>query len=125
MTDMGRRTRQRTTIEEVFDDAGRPLSAAEALEVAQQSLPSLGIATVYRAVNDLMEAGRLRAVELPGQPARYERADLGHHHHFSCQECGRVFDVEGCPGRIAQMAPRGFTVESHEILLYGTCADCG
>lgn len=112
-------------IEAVFTRTPRPLSAEETLEAAQRTIPTLGIATVYRALNSMVEAGMLQPVEVPGEAARYERADLEHHHHFHCRSCRRVYDVNGCPGQIKQMAPRGFKVESHEILLYGTCPDCG
>jgi Fur family ferric uptake transcriptional regulator len=47
-----------------------------------------------------------------------------HHHHFQCTNCQRVFDVHACPGDIDHMAPKGFSVERHELTLYGRCADC-
>jgi len=121
---MQRNTTQREAIREVFNEAGRPLSVPEAFDQAQQHVPSLGTATVYRAVKTLSEAGFLTEVTLPGEPTRYELAALEHHHHFHCDICGRVFDVEGCPGKIGQLAPPGFSVRSHEIILYGTCAEC-
>ena len=121
---MQRQTRQRTVISEVFEKCDRPLTPQEVHELASQTLPSLGIATVYRALNDLVEEEHLQAVELPNEPARYELASLGHHHHFRCNDCGRVFDIHACPGNIRKLAPKGFTIASHEVLLYGTCADC-
>jgi Fe2+ or Zn2+ uptake regulation protein len=78
----------------------------------------------YRAVNDLVEQGWLKKVELPGEPMRYELADLEHHHHFHCTDCGRVFDVEGCALHHQPHVPDGFEVQSHEIILYGRCAEC-
>jgi len=119
-----RQTRQRDAIRQAFDDGGRPMSVPEAHAAARRRAESLGIATVYRAVSDLVDEGFLQPVELPGQPVRYERADLPHHHHFQCNACQKVFDIEGCPGGIKAMLPDGFTLESHEVLMYGRCASC-
>lgn len=119
-----RTTRQRQVLRDVFTDAGRPLRAQEAHELAQQELPRLGQATVYRAINDLVTEGWLRSVELPGEPARYERTGLGHHHHFHCRQCQRVYDIHDCPGNLRSLAPKGFVVESHEVVLYGVCEGC-
>jgi Fur family ferric uptake transcriptional regulator len=121
---MQRNTAQRQAIEKAIEQAGRPLSVPEIHDAARHALPRLGAATVYRAVNDLLEAGYIKPVDLPGEPARYERADLGHHHHFHCTACDRVFDIEGCALAHKPHVPHGFKVESHEIVLYGRCADC-
>ncbi|WP_343628339.1 transcriptional repressor [Roseateles sp.] len=121
---MERSTRQRSAIRTVIDDAGRPLSPQEVLDAAQAEVPALSLATVYRNLKQLLEAGEIQAVSLPGDSPRYESAHHDHHHHFQCSECQRVFDIHACPGDMAALAPRGFSVESHELTLYGRCADC-
>ena len=121
---MERSTRQRTAIRAVIDKAGRPLSPQEVLDAAQIDVAALGLATVYRNLKLLLEAGEIQSVNLPGDSPRYESALHEHHHHFQCNACQRVFDVHECPGNLAQLAPAGFTVEHHEITLYGRCKDC-
>lgn len=120
-----RKTRQRDAIKEVMLHTVRPLGPQEILDAAAGSVPNLGIATVYRAIKELLAEGFLSKVEMPGEPARYERADLKHHHHFHCRSCGKVYDIAGCPGNLANAAPKGFKVESHELLLFGVCDRCG
>ena len=122
---MPRQTRQRDAIRGALDAAGRPLSPQELLLAARAALPRLGLATVYRTVKAMLGDGTLRAVELPGAPARYELAGKRHHHHFHCRACDGVFEVEACPGRMSGLLPGGFQLERHEIILYGLCADCG
>ncbi len=123
---MIRDTRQKRAIHQALQEAGRPLSPEEIRDKAATRVPGLGIATVYRNIKQAVEEGWLKAVELPGHNARhFELAALPHHHHFSCKACGRVFDVPGCPGSLKDLAPRGFTVERHEIVLYGMCDRCG
>jgi Fur family ferric uptake transcriptional regulator len=121
---MERSTRQRSAIREAIADAGRPLLPQEVLEAAQNQVPGLGIATVYRNLKALALDGELRSVELPGDNPRYELVGLAHHHHFQCNACERVFDVHACPGDLSKLAPRGFTVEDHDLTLYGKCGEC-
>ncbi len=119
-----RTTRQRRAIEDAISRAGRPLTPAEVLDSARPTSPTLSLATVYRTLRLLRDAGMVVAVEMPGSPPRYEPSDLSHHHHFKCDRCDRVFDIDGCPGDLSPMLPAGFTLSGHELLLTGTCASC-
>jgi Fur family ferric uptake transcriptional regulator len=121
---MNRKTRQREAIRNVFAKARRPLGPQEILSMAQDDVPGLGIATVYRTVKGLVEEGWLAPIDIPGQPTCYEAADLEHHHHFHCRGCGKVYDVDGCPGNVLSIGPPGFKVEAHEVILYGRCVAC-
>lgn len=121
---MERSTRQRAAIRSAIDAAGRPLSPLEVLDAAQQAVPGLSQATVYRNLKTLVEEGEITTVSLPGDSARYEVVHHAHHHHFQCTQCKRVFDVHDCPGDLARLAPAGFTVEHHELTLYGRCDTC-
>jgi Fur family ferric uptake transcriptional regulator len=119
-----RDTSQRRAIREAVEGAGRPLSATEILAAARRTVPSLGIATVYRAVRRMQHEGALLQVDLPGDAPRYESSGKDHHHHFHCRSCARVYEVEACPGTFAMPAPPGFEVEDHEVILYGRCPAC-
>ena len=119
-----RSTRQRSAIREALQTAQRPLLPQEVLAAAQAQVPGLGIATVYRSLKALLDDGAIRLVALPGENPRYETLDHGHHHHFQCTRCERVFDVHACPGDLSRLAPAGFTVEDHELTLYGHCREC-
>jgi hypothetical protein len=65
---MERNTRQRSAIRHAIAQANRPLLPLEVLDAAQQDVPGLGIATVYRNLKLLVEEGELQAVNLPGRP---------------------------------------------------------
>lgn len=119
-----RNTRQRDLIREAIARAGRPLSPREIHAQARRRLPGLGIATVYRHLRQLVEEGWLVPVELPGEAARYERSGKAHHHHFRCRRCRRIFELEGCALKTRRLAPPGFVVEDHEVVLYGLCERC-
>ena len=120
-----RNTEQRDAIALVMANARRPLRPDDVLEQAQEHVPALGIATVYRNLKRMADKGELRAVELPGQRTTlYERAHLHHHHHFHCGGCDRVFDIDVCPGDFSSMIPSGFSVQGHDLVLYGDCPAC-
>ena len=121
---MQRDTAQRRAIRRVLDEAERPLGALEVLEASKPFAPGLGIATVYRSIKALAEGGSITAVELPGEPPRYESAGKGHHHHFLCAACGKVYELRGCLGSLKGLLPRGFRMSSHELLLHGRCSAC-
>jgi len=121
---MERKTRQHQAIFDVMVDANRSLLAQEILVLASETVPQLSVATVYRHLKALQDEGIIKAVVLPGQNPRYEMASRAHHHHFQCRQCERVFDLEACPGNLDRLAPPGFKVEEHEIILYGRCGEC-
>jgi len=119
-----RNTRQRAAIREAFERVEGPLSPQQVLDVAQAKVERLGIATVYRNIKGLLEEGWLSAVDLPRGVTVYERAGKPHHHHFHCDRCSRVFEVNGCIADINRLAGRRFSVRRHELVLYGLCAEC-
>jgi len=119
-----RNTRQLRAILDVLDRANRPVSVEEIFGSAKMSEPGLGVATVYRAMKSLMEAGSVVSITLPGEGPRFESAGKGHHHHFRCSDCGRVFDNKACLGNLRRLVPRRFELTGHDLTLYGRCADC-
>jgi Fur family transcriptional regulator, ferric uptake regulator len=121
---MERNTRQRSAIRRVFSAVQRPLSPAEVLDHAKPDVPSLGIATVYRTIKAMADEGEISPVDVPGEAPRYELAHLGHHHHFHCRNCDKVYEVDGCPTDIQRLTPRGFELVGHEVMLFGKCSTC-
>lgn len=116
-----RKTIQKHTIRQVFEQSQRPLTPQEAWELARREVPTLGIATVYRMVKAMLEGGDLRRIEVPGHPPRYEMTAKGPSHHFYCRKCDQMFTLKGTSRQIQAMVPKGFVLEGHEILLYGVC----
>ena len=121
-----RATAQRDAIRSALRDAAGPLTAEEILEAARRLCPTVGQATVYRALRQFEERGEVHKVQIGDGRPRFE-SDRPHHHHFRCRECDRVFDIEGCvasPQLLGENLPNGFTLEGHELVLIGVCADC-
>jgi len=111
---------------EVIAGSEGPLSVQQILMRAKKKGGAVGIATVYRTVNLLLEGKQIQSVILPSGETRYESADLGHHDHFQCRKCRNVFDLSVCPLHLARgtIIPGGYVVEDHEMTLYGLCPKC-
>lgn len=129
-------TKQKDAIREAFRAAGRPLTPTEAQALAVKTVPKLGIATVYRAVKEMSDAGELARIAIPDEAVRYEPAaacgcgDCAHpapveagHAHFLCRVCRMVFCLEPQAGR--PETPKGFAVEAVVVTVHGVCNACG
>jgi Fur family ferric uptake transcriptional regulator len=125
MTIQPRKTKQKDAIRAAFTQAARPLSHEEALRLAQETVDGLSIATVYRNIHVLVEEKWLSPVEIPGDTTRYEVAGKDHHHHFQCNACRKLFDLQGCTIEWKTKLPRGFRTTGHEFFVYGLCDSCG
>jgi Fur family ferric uptake transcriptional regulator len=117
-------TQQKLALARLMMTAERPLTPAEICRTGRKAIPSLGIATVYRALKQLVGDGHVRLVEIPGASPHYECTARQHHHFFCCQHCRRLYNLAGCVGGVGALAPRGFSVKRHEIVLYGECRNC-
>lgn len=119
-----RNTKQKSALREAFEKANRPLSPEEVCDLARKNVKALGLATVYRNIKSLVEDGVLATVELINEPPRYEIAGKAHHHHFRCTDCDKVFELEGCIHNVDKLVPKGYKIEQHHLLFYGTCKSC-
>lgn len=88
----------------------------------------VGIASVYRSLDLLVERRLVQRVDLGAGVARFEAAQVdGHHHHLFCGDCGKVeaFSDESLERAIHGVAGRvGYAVAAHEVVLHGACTDC-
>jgi Fur family transcriptional regulator, ferric uptake regulator len=122
-----RRTSQRRAIIETLEEAQGPLTPQEILDRASERHESLGLATVYRNLNTLEAAGEIVSVHLPNDARRYEVAGRGHHHHFRCDRCDTVYELDTtCPVAVLEgvTLPGGYEVRGHALTLYGICPTC-
>ncbi|MBN2524875.1 MAG: transcriptional repressor [Deltaproteobacteria bacterium] len=118
-----RNTKQREVIAACFSDEAGPLSVYQVHALAREQYPSLGIATVYRTVNALVEAGMLVPVVIGGT-TRYGLAQKCHHPHFYCNKCDHAFCLESNPAVTTRLAPKGFVVSEYNLVVSGTCPSC-
>ena len=75
MTKTYRATIQRDAIRNAITNSPRPLNIDEILEAGKVNVPNLGIATVYRNINTMLEKGEIRAISGAGIPDCYVTMD--------------------------------------------------
>jgi len=121
---MAYKTRQRDAIWEVIVSSDRPLTPMDICGQAGKSVEGIGIATVYRALKQMIAEGQVRHIDIPGVQPHYEAASRSHHHFFLCERCQRLFDLAGCLRGISGLLPDGFRMKRHEIVIYGDCESC-
>ena len=86
-----------------------------------------GLATVYRTLTRLADAGVVDALTHHAGELCYRVCGDDHHHHFVCSRCHRVVEIGDCriDAWLDDLAGRhGFDVTGHRVELEGVCADC-
>ena len=88
---------------------------------------AIGLATVYRTLAGLAEAGEVDSVRTESGETLYRACRSGHHHHLSCRECGRAVELDAAVVETwaREVATRhGFADVEHVVEIVGTCAAC-
>lgn len=105
------------------------VSAQELFDGLREEGRSVGIASVYRVLDQLAELRLVHRVDLADGVSRFEPALPGgeHHHHLVCGSCGRVEPFDDAPleralSRVA--GDRGYALEQHDVVLHGSCGEC-
>ncbi len=127
---MMRMTRQRREILEELCKVDTHPTADAVYALARRKLPRVSLATVYRNLESLSEAGTIQRIETSSGPRRYD-GRAAHHHHVRCEGCGAVADAPAGTVRASVKIDGdrvceecGFVVSSHRLELIGLCAKC-
>jgi Fur family transcriptional regulator, peroxide stress response regulator len=99
-------------------------TAAEIFEAVNREDPRCSKATTYNNLRDLVQAGLVREVAVEGRAARYDARGL-RHHHFICDRCGHVEDMEFYD--VPKPASRSLgkrVLRECEVIFRGFCAKC-
>ena len=99
-------------------------TAAEIFEAVNRVDPRSSRATTYNNLRDLVQAGLVREVAVEGRAARFDAKGV-RHHHFICDRCGNVEDMEWFD--VPQPSVRSFgkrVVRECELIFRGLCTKC-
>ena len=99
-------------------------SAQEIHAALRESDEPVGLATVYRALQAMVEDGELDALRTDDGETVYRRCGTSHHHHLVCRECGRTVEVEAPDVErwaTATAAQHGFGDVAHTLEIFGVC----
>ncbi len=123
-----RNTSQRATISKLLAGTGEFVSAQDLHAALRSSGSSVGLATVYRALQEMAGAGDLDVVRNETGEILYRQCEQpAHHHHLVCRSCGLTQEV-AAPGvekwARAVAEEYGYVDLDHQVELFGLCAGC-
>jgi len=99
-------------------------TAAEIFEAVNRVDPRCSRATTYNNLRDLVDAGLVREVAVEGRAARFDVTGM-RHHHFICDRCGHVEDMEWYDVPKPASGSLGKRVlRECEVIFRGLCSKC-
>ncbi|MFK3983561.1 Fur family transcriptional regulator [Micromonospora sp. NPDC050397] len=127
MPGVTRNTRQRGEVVALLEELNEFRSAQQLHADLRQRGVGVGLTTVYRTLQTLVDAGEIDVMRLPNGEQLYRRCSPTHHHHLVCRDCARTVEVAGptvetWTKRVAD--EHGFTDVGHTLEIFGTCAGC-
>lgn len=123
-------TPQREVILRVMTEhSGQHPSAEEIYGLVKEKAPDIGLATVYRTLDLLVELNIIHKVDFGDGRSRYEftSQEQHRHHHLICLSCGRIIEAkEDLLHQLEETIERdnGFLVVDHSVKFYGYCSEC-
>ncbi len=113
---------------EIVRAADNHPTAQEIYDAVRRTRPHIGLASVYRILRALVERGEIKEIGSSEESHRYD-GHLARHDHAVCTNCGALIDLSteiALSREQLQAAARtaGIELESHEVRLYGHCANC-
>lgn len=121
---MVKRSKQRDAIMNQLQGRTDHPTAETLYAELKETMPNLGIATVYRNLKQLEEWGDIAMIQTDGAK-RYDYNPVPHSHFF-CTECGAVLDLDYGNDEILRIGQNAFGGEVTSCVsnFYGRCSDC-
>lgn len=122
-----RNTWQKDAVRHALGEATGFVSAQQLHLVLRNHGSTIGLATVYRALADLADAGEADSLQGSSGEVLYRACTTDHHHHLICRVCGKTVEIEA--DRVESWADdvataHGFSSPTHTIDIFGVCAAC-
>ncbi len=119
-------TPQRQTILDAVCAGGGHTTLPEIYARVQAAAPAINLATVYRTLDFLQQAGLVVTADIGGHTV-YEIAGPAPHHHLVCQVCGCVEEIDPALVKVfftTLAQAHAFDVDVHHLVLTGYCGQC-
>ena len=119
----------RAEVVDAIAELGCSVSAREIEDLLRERDSTVGLASIYRALELLERLGLVKRIDLGDTATRYEAASPSgeHHHHIVCDSCGKVerFEDDALERAIHSLSDRSkFSVATHDVTLHGECPAC-
>lgn len=121
-----RRTRSQEQILKVLKDLNHPISAQDLYLKLRQQQYSMGLATVYRALDGLKLDGSVQIRTLSTGESLYSLPQEDRH-HLTCLQCGQSIVIDECPVHELEKQlhqSHQFRIFYHTLEFFGLCPAC-
>jgi Fe2+ or Zn2+ uptake regulation protein len=122
-----RLTAPRLAVARLIEHHDGHFTASDLAAAARDRRIGVSRATLFRALELLVELGVVERLDLPSGGHAYVECAPAHHHHVVCSRCGRTTEVDDAAlsEAVREIARRsGFRIESHRLELFGLCPSC-
>ena len=120
-------TPQRQAVIQAIAPSHDHLTPAAIYEKVRREHPNIGLVTIYRTLDILIELGLICELHAGGICRSYTISAPEHHHHLICSNCGAVVDFSGHDlSELEQSLAKesGFKIDSHLLEFVGLCQTC-
>jgi Fur family ferric uptake transcriptional regulator len=121
-----RMTNQREIILRELVKSKQHLTADELYDIVKKLMPRISLATVYRNLEILSEAGIIGKLEISGRQKRFDY-DPGSHDHIYCAVCHRLDNISVKSGTVETkelQSVKGYSVTGYRLEIIGVCPKC-
>ena len=122
-----RATPARLEILHVLEQSDAPVDVETVRQYLRERHSEADDATIFRILARFAETGIARLIQFNEGKKRYEYARKPSHHHFVCDACGSVTDIDGCilgPLEKNIEKTKGVSVTRHSLEFFGLCRRC-
>ena len=129
-------TKARGKILDILSQSSKHMSVDDIYMAIKSKGDSVGVTTIYRALDSLAKAGLVRKMSLTDGCTHYELIDekvSGHHHHLICRNCLRVTDYSNFVNEEIKLIKKlekivskvhKFKIDDHQLSFTGLCGHC-
>ncbi len=121
-------SKQREQILDIFLKTEKHPTINDLYDLVRKKHPQIGLATVYRTMRVICDAGLARETDFGGGIRRFEhKHEHQHHHHLVCLKCGKIIEITS--GKIEEIQKQlakkhGFTITRNTMEIFGICKTC-
>ena len=121
-------SKQREQIMDIFLKTEKHPTVNDLYELVRKKNPKIGLATVYRTMEVICDAGLARKLDFGDGTKHYEhKYKHQHHHHLVCLKCGKIIEITS--GKIEEIQKKlakkhGFTITRDTMKMFGICKTC-
>ena len=116
-------TPQRLAVAKFLDGNFTYPSVDEIYTKLKKIYPTISLATIYNSLEALKAAGEIQELTIRRDKVCFD-PDPRPHHHFYCNNCERVLDINICCSTLEKGYVFGNKIEEVQAYFYGTCKDC-